>query len=181
VFRKKNVFEHLRNSPAYQTALRAPSAAILHPVTYLSRIPERQWADIRVQQAGIRLDHLMCNALDPRYSSIGGDHVSAIMTFLECFDRDLPNWKLSAQTRAFIEPRIALCRQIIAQYQEDCTARGIEAKTSAVFREMITRHGGDIVGADKIRAVVYDNPIYHYACMALFVPPLYWKLLYYWK
>ena len=175
------MYDELRNSPVYQTALRAPSAANLHPVTYLNRIPERQWADIRVQQAGIRLDHLMCNALDPRYSSIGGDHVSAIMTFLECFDRDLPNWKLSAQTRAFIEPRIALCRQIIAQYQEDCTARGIEAKTSAVFREMITRHGGDIVGADKIRAVVYDNPIYHYACMALFVPPLYRKLLYYWK
>jgi hypothetical protein len=57
------VYDQLRNSPVYQTALRAPSAANLHPVTYLNRIPERQWADIRVQQAGIRLDHLMCNIL----------------------------------------------------------------------------------------------------------------------
>jgi hypothetical protein len=168
------VYEHLRNSPVYQDALRAPSAFAIHPVTYLSRVPKRQWPDYRVQQAGIRLDHLMCHALDPRYSYISRDHVSAMMTFLECFDRDLPRWNLSATTRAIVEPRIAFCRQIIEQRQEDCAVRGNEPPSSALFRETVIRNDGNI---DE---VVYDNPCYHYYSMSFFRPPLYSKLDYYW-
>jgi hypothetical protein len=97
-----------------------------------------------------------------------------MMTFLECFDRDLPRWNLSAQTRSMIEPRIAFCRQIIAQRQEDCTARGEEPPSSALFRETIIRNEGNI---DE---VVYDNPCYNYYHMSFFRPPLYYKLGYYW-
>ena len=104
----------------------------------------------------------MTNALDPRYPYICPDHVSAMMTFLECFDRDLPRWNLSVQTRSMIEPRIAFCRQIIAQRQEDCTARGEEPPSSALFRETIIRNGGNI---DE---VVYDNPCYNYYHMSFF-------------
>src|SRR5580704_1855879 len=85
-----------------------------------------------------------------------------MMTFLECFDRDLPRWNLSAQTRSMIEPRIAFCRQIIAQRQEDCSARGEEPPSSALFRETIIRNEGNI---DE---VVYDNPCYNYYHMSFF-------------
>jgi hypothetical protein len=82
------VYEHLRNSPVYQNALRAPSAFALYPANWMKK--KHLWPDHRVQTAAIRLDHLMTNALDPRYSYICRDHVSAMMTFLECFDCDLP-------------------------------------------------------------------------------------------
>jgi hypothetical protein len=166
------VYEHLRNSPVYQTALRAPSAFALYPANWMKK--KHLWPDHRVQTAAIRLDHLMTNALDPHYSYICPDHVSAMMTFLECFGRDLPRWNLSAQARSMIEPRIAFCRQIIAQRQEDCSARGEEPPSSALFRETIIRNEGDI---DE---VVYDNPCYNYYHMSFFRPPLYYKLGYYW-
>jgi hypothetical protein len=74
------VYEHLRNSSVYQNALRAPSAFALYPANWMKK--KHLWPDHRVQTAAIRLDHLMTNALDPHYSYICRDHVSAMMTFL---------------------------------------------------------------------------------------------------
>jgi hypothetical protein len=165
------VYEHLRNSPVYQNALRTPSAFALWPANWIKK--KAVWPDHRVQTAAIRLDHLMTNALDPRYPEVSPNHVSAIMTFLECFDRDFPRWNLTAQTRAIIDPRIALCRQIVEQRRQDCTARGYEPPSSALFREIIIHVEGNI------DAVVYDNPVYVYR-IAFFRPPLYYKLDYYW-
>ena len=123
----------------------------------------------------------MRNALDPAYSYISRKHVSAMMTFLEYLDRDLPNWPISSQTRAMITPRIELCRQIIEQRRQDCVAQHREPPSSTEFREMILRNGVDQYGfaimrgfgqgGDNVAQVVYDNPIYTDVQMPMFVPP----------
>jgi hypothetical protein len=51
------VYEHLRNSPVYQNALRAPSAFALYPANWMKK--KHLWPDHRVQTAAIRLDHLI--------------------------------------------------------------------------------------------------------------------------
>ena len=132
----------------------------------------------------------MRNALDPAYSSISRKPVSAMMTFLEYLDRDLPKWPISSQTGAMIAPRIELCRQIVEQRRQDCVAQHREPPSSTEFREMILRNGVDQYGfaimhgfgqdGDNVAQVVYDNPIYTDVQMPMFVPPLYWELLSYW-
>src|SRR5205085_1824398 len=152
-----------RSSPVYQNALRAPSAFALYPASWIKR--RRLTNDYLVQTAATRLDHLIANALDPQYPGISRSHVSAIMTLLECFERDFPNCRLSAQTHLIIDPRIEFCKQIIEQRRQDCEATHTEPPSSAFFRDVVIRNAGTYFRDHALRnndemidRVVYDNP-----------------------
>lgn len=179
------MYDHLRSSPVYQNALRAPSAFALYPAAWIKR--RRLTNDYLVQTAATRLDHLIKNSLDPQFSFIDYAHVSAMMTFLECFERDFPNWRLSAQTHSIIDPRIELCKQIIEQRRQDCEARHADPPSSAFFREVVIRNAGTYFRAHALRnndemvdRVVYDNPCYNDYYVSVSKSVLYWSLDLYW-
>jgi succinate dehydrogenase flavin-adding protein (antitoxin of CptAB toxin-antitoxin module) len=172
------MYEHLRNTPVYQNALRAPSAMHIQPCDYNSRIPRDQWPNYQVRDAGIRLDHLIRRALDPQFPSIGEKEVSAIITFLECFDRDFPHWRLSDVVMNLIQPRIALCRQIIEQRRQECVQMGKEPPSSTLFRETILKVAGNpmrggLPSGREIEEVVYGNPAYHWVFFTVTPWPTY--------
>jgi hypothetical protein len=89
-----------------------------------SRRYEHMRDDLRVYSAGKKLDHLIRRALDPMIRYIGPSELSAIMVFLDEFDRTFPKMRITDQARQWIEPRIALCREMIGVAKQEYEAYG---------------------------------------------------------
>jgi hypothetical protein len=78
--------------------------------------------DLRIYSAGKKLDQLIRRALDPMIRCIGPYELSAVMVFLNEFDRTFLNVRITDEAREWIEPRIAFCREMIEVAKQECEA-----------------------------------------------------------
>jgi hypothetical protein len=170
-------YPDLRQSLLYQRALQTPSIIFKRadsPGVRWSRNYDPRDADnYRVESAGYRLDHMIRRVLDPATDQHfpNPDLLSAIKTFIEMLDQMLPLRTVSAQTRAFIEPRLQLCQRIIARADRTLAEHGYPPVSSDAFRHLVTvfyTNAPEMRGAryddktirDPVFRTVFDNPFY---------------------
>jgi hypothetical protein len=155
--------DHLRSSPVYQGALRTGSIMGETPANSTLALRSRRYEhmrdDLRIYSAGKKLDHLIRRALDPMIRYIGPYEVSAIMVFLNEFDRTFLKMRITDQARQWIEPRIAFCREMIDVAKQEYEAYGWPSPSPDGFHDLIIREG------ETVHEIVYHNPFYTIACM----------------
>jgi hypothetical protein len=109
----------------------------------------------RVEEAALRLDHLIRNALYPTYNYPGPGCVSPIKAFVRHLDATLPSMQIRPDDLAQITPRMDFCREIMATSDKACTDQGVDPVSLEWFEDMIARHGGNM------RDLVYHNPFWY--------------------
>ena len=171
--------DHLRSSTVYKNALRTGSIMAETPANSTLALRSRRYEhmrdDLRVYSAGKKLDHLIRRALDPMIRYIGPSELSAIMVFLDEFDRTFPKMRITDQARQWIEPRIALCREMIGVAKQEYEAYGWPAPSPDGFHDLVIREG------ETIHEIVYHNPFYTIAWFG--TPTTFYHTIYalYWK
>lgn len=159
--------EDLRQSPIYQRAVRAPDTMGRSPANNWMRRNENR-DNRRVEEACLKLDHLIRNALDINHYKYGDPTLTewvicAIKAFLKHLDQTLPGMQVDRHHRDLIEPRMAFCRQIAtASDQERVTAYptyisvlgNSQPLTAEWFEHLVHSFGSSM--AD----VVYHNPFW---------------------
>jgi hypothetical protein len=159
--------DDLRRSPIYQRALGAPDTMGRSPANNWMRRNENR-DNRRVEEASLKLDHLIRNALDVNYYDYGIEYltewvVCAIKAFVRHLDQTLPLMKVDRQHHAMIDPRIAFCWRIAAASDRERRTR-IYVHTSpldnnqplsADWFEHLVRHFGS-----SMHEVVYHNPFW---------------------
>jgi hypothetical protein len=159
--------EDLRQSPIYQQALGTPDTMGRSPANNWMRRNENR-DNRRVEEACLKLDHLICNALNVNRFKYGSELltewvVCAIKAFVHHLDRTLPLMRVDQQHRAMIDPRIEFCRRIAAASDrervtanyERITVLGNNQPLPADWFEQMVRSFGS-----SMHEVVYHNPFW---------------------
>jgi hypothetical protein len=150
------MFEDLRRSPVYQQALRTEDVLSLPPVRTVGfwnrRTPLAD--DMRVLQAGKRLDHQIRRILGPGLSErdvadAAPYRLSAMKFFIEVIEQIWPS--LQPDTKARMGPRLDICREIIAR-ADKYLGNGSRVSVDG-FRHLAITHGFEP------EWLVLDNPL----------------------
>ena len=80
------------------------------------------------------------------------DHLSAIKFFVDKIDERMQAVPMLEKTRDFIEPRLRLCREVLAEANKDLAESGYPPVNSADFKQVILTNGQDE------ERIVFDNP-----------------------
>jgi hypothetical protein len=159
--------EDLRQSPIYQRALRTPDTMGRRPANNWMRKNENR-DNRRVEEACLKLDHLIRNALDMNHYDHGIEYltewvVCAIKAFVKHLDQTLPLMQVDRHHRDLIEPRIAFCRRIAAASDQERATRVYTFTNVLDNNQPLTpdwfEHSVISFGS-SMREVVYHNPFW---------------------
>ena len=132
--------------------------------------------DIKVCEAGLRLDHLIRNALDPSFhrNFPSMDHLSAINFFVEQINERMQAVPLLEKTRDFIEPRLRLCREMLTQADAELAENGYPPVSSSDFNQVI------LTNCQTSESIVFNNPFSGHIT-SWSASPAFDNFSYYWK
>lgn len=168
-------YEVFRRSPVYHQALMTPDIMSRNPLGNGLVSPEIA-GDIKICEAGLRLDHLIRNSLNPSYfkdfPSI--DHLSAMKFFVDKINCRIRSIPITDKTRIFIEPRLQLCQEILARANVDLIENGYDPVSSDDFNQIILTNG------QNAEAMVFNNP-FAGKITSWSHSPSYDAFTYYWK
>lgn len=139
-------YDTFRHTSIYENALRAPSV-LERPSSpgWLFRKRGESDLDYQMKGVGLRLDHLIRNALNPRFHDYPSRTLlSAIQIFLEIIETYITEGRLSktsSEIQDLINPRPVFCRELLAQADHDFTENGYLPVSSDGVRHLILTHG----------------------------------------
>src|SRR5258708_4269256 len=149
---KHVIYDDFRRSPIYEQALLTPDTlGRTPPYRYHAR---NTWDDIKICEAGLRLDHLIRNALRlPFFREFPNVEIlSAIKLFVEQIESRMQIIRVLDKTQSFIEPRLRFCRNLLARSDEDLRNAGYPPISSNDFRQFIMTTG------NGVEEIVFHNP-----------------------
>ena len=155
-------YNFFRHSPVYENALRTPDVLERpqSPTAFFRRNRE-PLADFQVKGAGYRLDHLIRNALNPRFTDFPlTAQLSAIKHFVETIEPQLE--KVSSATQAEINPRLAFCRELLTQADRDLVEYGYSKVSADAFRQLVIE-AARWIGTNPLEQIVFKNPFCYFA------------------
>jgi hypothetical protein len=143
-------FDELRASPLYEQTLRTGDVGNMVPPYHT----DRYFHDTQVYQAGLRLDHLIRNSLDPMFFMEFPSRkiLSAIKLFLELLAEKAQTVTITEKTRDFIMERVNFCVDLIAEADRILAEHGYPPVSSDTFRQFI------LTGGFEPWQIVFDNP-----------------------
>jgi hypothetical protein len=148
----------LRHTPVYDRALLTPNVMGRYPAHLrLAREHKHLIKDEEVFDAGLRLDHLIRNALNPEFHTNfpSWKKLSAIKLFLEVIDQKMRTFQLLPQTIAFIQPRLEFCQEMLRRADQDLALWEREPVSSDAFRQLVITH------KCTVEEIVFQNPFYN--------------------
>lgn len=152
-------FPDLTATPAYQDTCRTLPVMGAAPAS--SRRDPRYLHSYQLRDAGSRLDHLVRRALNP---DVFPDWpplylLSAIKAFVETIEEHSPRMHFpdDAGMRAYIDPRLALAREILRRCDERLVECGDHPVTSAGFRQHVAQFESQF--RFPFTDIVFENPL----------------------
>ncbi len=111
----------------------------------------------KLLSAAFKLDHIIRRALDPnRFPNWPPlERCSAIKTFIEVIDANLPTMRPDGLIRGSLEDRLVICREIIRRVNQQLIKEDRSQISSDGFRQEVLTCGLGL----QIDDIVFENPI----------------------